>query len=135
LRYVPRRGDLVRLAASLATVALTTVTLRSWLQLTSPTIAALVFLLTVFATAATSPLVNAVATSIVAVLCLNYFFMPPFGTLRIADPENWVALFVFLAASVIASNLSLATRSRAIEREQLLEERRAAELARRSEEL
>jgi two-component system sensor histidine kinase KdpD len=111
------RGDVLRALTSLAAVTLTTVVLRSWLALTSPTIAALLFLLIVLITAATSRLAVAVAASIVADLCLNYFFMPPFGTLTIADPENWVALFVFLAVSVIASNLSLAARMRTIERE------------------
>ena len=130
-----RRGDLLGLAVSLSAVALTTVVLRSLLQLTSPTIAALLFLLIVLITAAASPLATAVTTSIVADLCLNYFFMMPFGTLSIADPQNWVALFVFLAVSVIASKLSLAARTRAIERVQLLEERKAAEVSRRGEEL
>jgi K+-sensing histidine kinase KdpD len=111
------RGDLLRALTSIAAVALTTVALRMWLQLTSPTIPALLFMLIVLVTAASSPLAVAVATSIVADLSLNYFFMPPFGTLRIADVENWVALFVFLAVSVIASNLSLAARMRTVERE------------------
>src|SRR3989454_12700972 len=38
--------------------------------------------------------------------------MPPFGTFTIADPQNWVALFAFLAVSVIASSLSSAARDR-----------------------
>jgi K+-sensing histidine kinase KdpD len=37
------------------------------------------------------------------------------GTLRIADPQNWVALSIFLAVSVVASNLSTAVRDRASE--------------------
>jgi two-component system sensor histidine kinase KdpD len=105
-------GDLVRLTASLAAVVLATVVLRSWLQLTSPTVAALLFLLIVVITAATSALAVAVATAIVADLWLNYFFMPPLGTFTIADPQNLVALFVFLAVSVIASNLSRTARNR-----------------------
>ena len=39
-------------------------------------------------------------------VCLNFFFLPPVGTLTIADPENWVALFVFLATAIVASQLS-----------------------------
>src|SRR3954466_11150636 len=110
-----RRGDALRLVAGVSAVALLTVAMRLWLQLTNPTTAALLFLLIVLVTAATSPLAIAVAISIVADLALNYFFMPPFGTLTIADPQNWVALFVFLAVSVVASNLSLAARPRAQE--------------------
>src|SRR6185437_11530536 len=32
--------------------------------------------------------------------------LPPFGTLTIADPQNWTALFAFLATAVIAGQLS-----------------------------
>jgi two-component system sensor histidine kinase KdpD len=115
MRYLPGRGDLQRLGGAAVAVAAVTAVLRFWLHLTNPTTAALTFLLIVLITATTSPLAVAVAVSILADLCLNYFFMPPFGTLTIADPQNWVALFVFLAVSVVASNLSLAARTRAQE--------------------
>ena len=29
-------------------------------------------------------------------LALNFFFLPPIGTFTIADPQNWIALVVFL---------------------------------------
>jgi two-component system, OmpR family, sensor histidine kinase KdpD len=86
-----------------------------WFHLTNPTIAALSYLLVVLLTAAASTLKVAILTSVVADLCLNYFFMPPVGTFTIADPQNWVALFTFLAVSVVASNLSTAARERARE--------------------
>ena len=54
----------------------------------------------------------AVVTSIAAMLCLNFFFLPPVGTFTIADPQNWVALFAFLAVSLVASNLSAVARAR-----------------------
>ena len=57
----------------------------------------------------------AIAASVLADLCLNYFFLPPLGTFAIADPENWVALFTFLAVSLTASDLSSAARARARE--------------------
>ena len=41
--------------------------------------------------------------------------MAPVGTLTIADPLNWVALFVFLGVSALASSLSAAVRDRAKE--------------------
>lgn len=103
------------LALAVAAIATITAALHLWLHLTNPTIAALTFLLVVLVTATRSTLPVALATSALAVLCLNYFFMPPFGTFTIADPQNWVALFVFLAVSVIASNLSATARHRARE--------------------
>ncbi len=62
--------------------------------------------------AATSRLRVAVATSIAAMLCLNFFFLPPIGAFTIADPQNWAALFAFLAVSLVASNLSAVARER-----------------------
>ncbi|MEP6918203.1 MAG: ATP-binding protein, partial [Acidobacteriota bacterium] len=44
-----------------------------------------------------------------------FFFLPPVGTFTIADPQNWVALFAFLAVAVIGSNLSAKAQNRARE--------------------
>ena len=62
--------------------------------------------------AATSRLRVAVVTSIASMLCLNFFFLPPVGTLTIADLHNWVALLAFLVVSLVASNLSAVARDR-----------------------
>ena len=50
--------------------------------------------------------------SIVATLSFNFFFLPPLGSLTIADPRNWIALFAFLAVSLVATNLSAVARDR-----------------------
>jgi two-component system sensor histidine kinase KdpD len=47
--------------------------------------------------------------------CYNFFFLPPIGRLTIADPQNWVALCVFLITAVTASQLSVNARRRADE--------------------
>src|SRR5438477_5426581 len=44
----------------------------------------------------------AIASSVLGVLCLNFFFLPPVGTLTIADPDNWIALAAFLATAITA---------------------------------
>jgi two-component system sensor histidine kinase KdpD len=107
-----RRRDATAVMLAVASVAGITVAFRLGLRLTNPTSAALTFLLVVLITAATSKLWVSIVTSAAADLCLNYFFMPPFGTFTIADPQNWVALVVFLAISVIGSQLSAAVRDR-----------------------
>jgi two-component system sensor histidine kinase KdpD len=66
----------------------------------------------VLVVAATSRLSAAMVTSVVAMLSFNFFFLPPVGTLTIADPQNWVALLAFLAVSLVASNLSAVARAR-----------------------
>jgi two-component system sensor histidine kinase KdpD len=80
-----------------------------------PTTAALMFLLVVLSVAAVWGLRLAIYTSLLSTLCLNFFFLPPVRTLTIADPQNWVALFAFLATSVLASQLSERARSEAAE--------------------
>ena len=70
------------------------------------------FLIVVLLVAATSPLWVAVTTSFAAVLAFNFFFLPPVGTLTIADPQNWVALISLLVVSLVASNLSAVARAR-----------------------
>jgi two-component system sensor histidine kinase KdpD len=54
---------------------------------------------------------EASVSSVVAMLCFNFFFLPPLGTFTIADPQNWVALFAFLATALTASQLSARLKS------------------------
>ncbi len=102
---------------ALAVSALSGVTLACTrvFGVTNPTIVALTYLLVVLVAAALSALWVAAASSVLAVLALNYFFLPPVGALTIADPQNWVALFVLLVVSLIASQLSASARERARE--------------------
>lgn len=130
--------DWVRGGMAIGAIVLMTWVYASVLHVSNHTTVALSFLLVVLFTAAATRLRVAVLVSVAAMLCLNFFFLPPVGTLTIADPQNWVALVVFLAVSLVASNLSAAARDRealALERVELLEERKAAEMARKSEEM
>jgi two-component system sensor histidine kinase KdpD len=103
-----------RLSAAVAGLAAVTVLLR-WFGVSNPGTVSTSYLLVVLVVAASSRLVVAVLTSIVAMFCLNFFFLPPIGTLTIADPHNWIALFAFLAVSLIASNLSAVAQARTAE--------------------
>lgn len=49
---------------------------------------------------------EATVTSLVALICLNYFFVPPVYTFYIADPQNWVALITFESTALLVSRLS-----------------------------
>jgi two-component system sensor histidine kinase KdpD len=100
---------------SVSAIGLLTALYSAWLRVTNPTIIALSFLLVVLVVAAVSLRWVAIATSLVAFLCFNYFFLPPVGTWAIAEPENGVALFSLLAVSIIASHLSAEVRRRAQE--------------------
>ena len=113
MRRVPLR-DLVVLVASLAALAAAATVARQLPNVSSTTVA-LAFLLVVLATATVGRLWTAIVVSMAAMLTLNFFFLPPFGTFTIADPQNWIALFTFLVVAVIASNLSAAAQARASE--------------------
>ena len=52
-------------------------------------------------------------SGLIATLAFNYFFLPPYGTFAISDPQNWIALFVFLVTAVIASELAERARREA----------------------
>jgi two-component system sensor histidine kinase KdpD len=56
---------------------------------------------------------EASVTSLIAVNCLNYFFVPPVFTFTITDPQNWVALATFEAAALTVSRLSTRAQSKA----------------------
>ncbi len=57
----------------------------------------------------------AVVASLVGGVCFNYFFLPPVGTLNIADPHNWIALLAFLITAITAGQLSARAKRRAEE--------------------
>src|SRR5262245_42114338 len=84
-------------------------------DVTNSTTVALAFLLVVLFVASLGDLAAAIVTSLSATLCFNFFFLPPLGTLTIADAHNWIALFAFLAVSIVASRLSASARARAQE--------------------
>src|SRR5947209_18537349 len=48
----------------------------------------------------------AVVAFLVGVVCLNFFYLPPVGTLVINDPDNWIALAAFLVTHFTAGHIS-----------------------------
>lgn len=124
-------GELWHVAAGAAAVSLVTAVYVGPLHVSNPTVASLSFLLIVLLVSAASSLRVAVAVSVLAVLALNFYFMPPVRTFHLEDPLNWVALGVFLAVGFVGSRLSVVARERAA----LIEERHEAERMRQSVEL
>lgn len=77
------------------------------------------FLILVVLAAVFAGLEIAIAVSIISTLCYNYYFLPPVGTFRIADFDNWVALFVFLFTSILISRLTASSREHSRESDTL----------------
>ncbi|MFL6214373.1 MAG: ATP-binding protein [Blastocatellia bacterium] len=104
-------------SVSLGGAAFVTVLYKAMITGVNETTVALSFLLVVLAVASMYGLGPAIVGSVVGMLCFNFFFLPPYGTLTIHDPQNWVALLAFLVTAVTASHLSSAARERANEAE------------------
>jgi len=109
------KRDVSLLAAAIAAIAVVVFIYTRWLHVDNALIVGFTFLLLVLSVAATARFWVAATLSVLAMLAFNFFFLPPVGTFYLAEPENWVALFVFLAVSLVGSNLSTAARSRAQE--------------------
>lgn len=89
-----------------AGVAVVTAALRLFSGHINAATVALALLLVVLLVATRWGSRPAVAASLLGVLCFNFFFLPPFGTLTIAAPDNWIALGAFLVTAVTVGQLS-----------------------------
>jgi two-component system sensor histidine kinase KdpD len=110
-----RRAFVVgRVVAAVSLVAVITAFYFRILRV-NPTTVALSYLVAILLIATWWGIVEATAASVAAVLCFNFFFLPPIGTFTIADPQNWVAFVAFLVTAVVASQLSGRARQRGID--------------------
>jgi two-component system sensor histidine kinase KdpD len=107
-----RAGAVVSFLVGPLAVAATTLVFVHW-HVANATTVALSYLLVVLFVASSAPRWAAIATSVLALLALNYYYLPPLGTLAIAEGQNLVAWVTFIAVSLVASHLaSLARRGR-----------------------
>lgn len=113
MRRVPL---VIRLGASVVFVALVTA-LLFWLVEVNPTTVALSYVVVILFIATGWGIAEATTASVAAMLCFNLFFLPPIGTLTIANPQNWVALVAFLVTALVASQLSGRARARNVDAE------------------
>src|SRR5581483_1168957 len=103
-----------RIAGSIAAVAAVTAAYAKAVHVNPATIA-LSYVVVILLIATAWGIAESTVASVAAMLCFNFFFLPPVGTLTIADPQNWVALVAFLATAIVASQLSGRARARNIE--------------------
>jgi two-component system, OmpR family, sensor histidine kinase KdpD len=102
----------LRLLLSLAGVAVVTYIAFTVIP-QNPSTVGFAYLLLVLLIASTWGLPESTLASLAATLAFNLFFLPPIGKLTIADPQNWVALFSFLATALITSRLSARVKKQA----------------------
>jgi len=104
---------LSRVAVLVASVGFVVLAFRKAFHV-NPATVGFIFLLCVLVVSAAWGLRYAIALSILATFAYNFFFLPPIGTLTIADPQNWVSLASFLITAVIASQLAERARREAL---------------------
>ena len=93
-------------AAAVSGVAAVTALLKLFSGHSNETTVALALLLVVLFVATWWGARPAVAASLLGVLCFNFFFLPPFGTLTVDAWDNWIALAAFLVTAVTVGQLS-----------------------------
>jgi two-component system sensor histidine kinase KdpD len=103
--------------AVLGTAAVTAILAPFHEQINSTTVA-LAFLLLVLFVALFWGSRPALLASLLAVFCLNFFFLPPLYTLSIAHPQNWIALTAFFTTALAVGQLSARAKRRAEEAEE-----------------
>lgn len=105
-------------AVLLAGLSLTAVLACTWLAFSlnlNLASAGFLYLVLVVLTALYGGFWVASLSSVVAVTCLNYYFVPPVFSFTVTRAENWVALGAFEITALTISRLSHDARSRAAE--------------------
>jgi two-component system, OmpR family, sensor histidine kinase KdpD len=108
-----RRSAILFLGGALAAVSLST-WFGFWLRIGLATTGS-IYLVVVVVTAVYGGFWTATAISVVAVSCLNYFFVPPIFTFTVNSAEDKVALLVFEFTALVVSRLSDTANLRAAE--------------------
>ncbi|HKG24720.1 MAG TPA: DUF4118 domain-containing protein, partial [Thermomicrobiales bacterium] len=114
-----RRYGMAALAVVLATLLMLTV--RDALGILN---VALVYLLICFALSLAVGAGPAVLAAVLSFLTFNVFFIPPYHTFSISQPDHILALFVYLGVALVTSQLVARVRARTEEAER--EQRRTA---------
>lgn len=85
---------------------------------------ALVFLLVVLGASAAGGRSLGITIALTAFLVFDWFFLPPYNTLLVRNPFDWLVLIAFLITSVVAAQLLYRARSEraAVERAEALRE-------------
>jgi two-component system sensor histidine kinase KdpD len=122
-----RGGRIATLADCVGSVALATGAVFALDSVAPATGLGVVYLLAVLFVAIRDGEVPALATAVLSVLSLNFFFIEPRHRLTISDSENVVALIVFLIAAFVVGRLAQAARTRAVDAESRAQEAAARE--------
>jgi two-component system sensor histidine kinase KdpD len=80
---------------------------------------ALVYLLLVLFTSSREGRATGITMAFLCFLSFNFFLLPPYHTLRLHDPMDWLVLAAFLVTGVVAAELLTRTRHLAVQTERV----------------
>ena len=106
-----RRFDLASFLLWLGALALVTVAMLTVRARLDKAHIALGYLLVVLGAGASTGRRIGVGLSVVAFLCFNYFFLPPYHSLVVAQPLDWIVLVAFLVTGIVAAQLLARARA------------------------
>jgi K+-sensing histidine kinase KdpD len=89
----------------LGALAALTVLLLSWRDRLSAAHVTLAYLIVAQGASATAGRTIGLTVAGLAFLCFDFFFLPPYGTLVVHDPFNWIVLVAFLGTSGLTAQL------------------------------
>lgn len=121
-RFSPPFSSFVGIIVAVASVGAATVSLLPLRETVGSATVVLIQLFVVVLVATIFGRLAALVASLLAAFSFNFFFLEPFFTLRISEPQNWVALLVFLAVAVTVGHLSATSNRRRAEAERLYKE-------------
>src|SRR5579871_1908078 len=101
--------------SGLAAVILITLVYGHGFLFVKTTTVVLTYLLAILVASAVWGIGVSVFMSVIAALCVDYYFLPPVGTFNISDTQDWITLAAFLITAVIGSDLSARARRQARE--------------------
>jgi two-component system sensor histidine kinase KdpD len=111
--FSPVKSRWVGFVIAICAVGVTTLPLKLLGPHINPTTVALAFLLIILFIARAWGPAPAICASVVGILSLNFFFLPPFGTFAIRDPANWIAFVAFMVTAITVGQLSGNAKQRA----------------------
>lgn len=109
--------------AALLMVGLVSLSIGLIIGLVSIANISMLYLIAILASATIYGRGPAILAAFASFLVFNWFFIDPHHTLTVADPEQWVALVLFLLTGIVTSQLAAGQRDRARQAE--LREREA----------
>jgi two-component system sensor histidine kinase KdpD len=113
VNHLDRRRAILLLAVAVPALAAATLGVAVMEAYVGVPDASAVYLVAVVATAFATGTVGAVISAVVAFLLYDFLFVEPLHTFTVADPVDWLNLFLLLFVGIVVGQLTALQRSRA----------------------